>query len=79
MFICFIIIVIISSSSSSSSSSRRRPRRRRRRRSSSSSRDYKFHLYKCRTPAGLGTFSLGWGLPTLGCLCEALSNIETMY
>ena len=26
---------------------------------------YKFHLYKCHTPAGLGAFSWGWGLPTL--------------
>ena len=38
--------------------------------------DYKFHSYKCRTPAGLGSCSWGWGLPTLGCLCKALPNIE---
>ena len=37
---------------------------------------YKSHLYKYRTPASLNTFSGGWGLPTLGCLCEALPNIE---
>ena len=38
----------------------------------------KLHLYKCRTSAGLGTFSWGWGLPTLGCLCKTLPNIETV-
>ena len=37
---------------------------------------YKSHLYKCRTPTGLSTFSWGWGLPTLACLCKALPNIE---
>ena len=37
-----------------------------------------FHLYKCRTPAPacLRAFSWGWGLPTLGCLCNALPNIK---
>ena len=36
---------------------------------------HKFCLHKCHTPAGLGTCSGGWGLPTLGCLCEALPNV----
>ena len=38
--------------------------------------DYKLHLYTCRTPAGLDTFSWGWGLPTLARLCKALPNVE---
>ena len=38
--------------------------------------DHKFQLCKCSTPAGLSTF-WGWALPTLGCLCKALPNIET--
>ena len=37
---------------------------------------YKFHLYMHCTPAGLSTFSWGWGLPTLGCLCKALPDIR---
>ena len=37
---------------------------------------HKFRLRKCCTPAGLGTFSLSWGLPALGCPCKALPNIE---
>ena len=40
--------------------------------------DCRFHLHKCRTPAGLGTSSWGWGLPTPGCLCKALPNIESV-
>ena len=35
-----------------------------------------FHLYKCRTPAGLSTFSWGCWLPTPGCLCKALPKVE---
>ena len=38
--------------------------------------DYKLCLYKCHTPASLSTCSWGWGLPTPGCLCKALPNIE---
>ena len=39
--------------------------------------NHKVHLYKDLTPAGLSTFSWGWGLPTLGCLCKATSNHRT--
>ena len=34
------------------------------------------YIYKCRTPAGLSTVSWDWGLPTPGCLCKALPDIE---
>ena len=37
----------------------------------------KLHVYKYRTPAGLGICSWGRGLPTLGCLRTALPNVES--
>ena len=36
--------------------------------------DHKFHLYKCRTPAGLSTCSRGWGAANPGLLMHSPSK-----